>query len=107
MAQECAKRKEKGMNISKITKISNELYDLLRDIVEMYLPGLGTLYFALASIWGFPYGEAICGTIAAICAFLGLFLKKSRIEHTKPLPIDTSGFTYLDDGEEIEPEEVK
>ena len=94
------------MKISDITKISNELYDILRDIVEIYLPGLGTLYFTLSGIWGLPYGEQIVGTIAAVCVFLGLFLKKSRIEHTKPLPIDTSGFTYLDDGEEIEPKEV-
>ena len=100
-------RKEKGMKISDIAKISNELYDALRDIVEIYLPGLGTLYFALSGIWGFPYGEQIVGTVTAVCTFVGLFLKKSRIEHTKPLPIDTSGFTYLDDGEEIEPKEVK
>lgn len=94
------------MKISEMVKISNDLYDKLRDLVEIYLPGLGTLYFTLSGIWGFPYGEQIVGTITATCVFLGLFLKKSRIEHTKPLPIDTSGFTYLDD-EEIEPKEVK
>ena len=94
------------MNISEMVKLSNERYDFFRDLVEIYLPGLGTLYFALSGIWGLPYGEQIVGTIAAVCTFLGLFLKKSRIEHTKPLPIDTSGFTYLDDGEEIEPKEV-
>lgn len=63
--------------------INNRTYDTLRDWVEIYLPGLGTLYFALCGIWGFPYGDAIVGTIAALCAFLGLFLKKSRIEYNK------------------------
>ena len=41
------------------------------------LPALGTLYFALAKIWGFPYGEAIVGTITAVDAFLGALLKIS------------------------------
>jgi hypothetical protein len=35
---------------------------------------VGTLYFALASIWGFPYGEQIVGTITAVDAFLGTCL---------------------------------
>lgn len=26
-----------------------------------FLPALGTLYFALAGIWGLPYGEQLVG----------------------------------------------
>ena len=55
-------------------KLSNEMYDKLKWIAQIVLPALGTLYFALASIWGLPYGEQIVGTITAIDAFLGALL---------------------------------
>jgi hypothetical protein len=44
---------------------------------------LGTLYFALASIWGLPYGEQIVGTITAVDAFLGAILKISSDNYTE------------------------
>ena len=51
--------------------MSNKLYDILKWIAQYLLPGLGTLYFALAKIWGLPYGVEIVGTISAIDTFLG------------------------------------
>lgn len=57
--------------------MSNRTYDILKYIAQVVLPALGTLYFALAGIWGFPYGEQIVGTISAIDAFLGVLLKIS------------------------------
>lgn len=55
-------------------KMSNEVYDVLKFIAQILLPACGTLYFALASIWGLPYGEQIVGTITAVDAFLGACL---------------------------------
>lgn len=55
-------------------KMSNEMYDKLKFIAQILLPACGTLYFALASIWGLPYGEQIVGTITAVDAFLGACL---------------------------------
>lgn len=55
-------------------KLSNKTYDVLKYITTIVLPGLGTLYFALSNIWGFPYGEQIVGTITAVVAFLGVCL---------------------------------
>ena len=52
-------------------KMSNKVYDILKYIAQIVLPALGTLYFALAKIWGFPYGAEIVGTISAVDAFLG------------------------------------
>lgn len=52
----------------------NRIYDVLKWITQFMLPALGTLYFALAKIWKFPYGEEIVGSIAAVTAFLGLLL---------------------------------
>ena len=54
--------------------MSNKLYDVLKFIAQIVFPALGTLYFALAQIWGFPYGEQIVGTITAVDAFLGALL---------------------------------
>lgn len=53
---------------------SNKTYDILKWVAQILLPALGTLYFALASLWGFPYGEQVVGTITAIDAFLGALL---------------------------------
>ena len=54
--------------------MSNRVYDILKFIAQIVLPAIGTLYFALASIWGLPYGEQIVGTITAIDTFLGALL---------------------------------
>ncbi len=55
-------------------KIQNNLYDVLKWIAQILLPAVGTLYFALAQIWGLPYAEQVVGTITAIDAFLGAIL---------------------------------
>ena len=57
--------------------MSNRTYDILKYIAQIVLPALGTLYFALAGIWGFPYGEQIVGTITAVDTFMGVVLKIS------------------------------
>lgn len=58
-------------------KLNNNIYDILKYIAQIVLPALGTLYFALSGIWGFPLGEQIVGTITAFDAFLGALLKLS------------------------------
>ena len=64
-------------------KISNKLYDILKWIAQYLLPALGTLYFALSTIWGFPYGEQVVGSITAIDAFLGAILGLSSATYYK------------------------
>lgn len=65
--------------------MSNKVYDILKYIAQIILPALATLYFALAGIWGFPYGEEIVGTITAIDTFLGCILKLSADNYYKKL----------------------
>lgn len=55
-------------------KLSNKIYDILKWIAQLLLPAIGTLYFAIANIWGLPYGEQVVGTITAVDAFLGVLL---------------------------------
>lgn len=72
-------------------KISNKTYDILKWVAQYLLPAAGTLYFALASIWGLPYGEQIVGTITAIDVFLGVVLGITSLQYKKK---DTSDYTY-------------
>lgn len=50
--------------------MNNKTYDILKWVAMYLLPAAGTLYFALAGIWGLPYGEEVVGTITAIDTFL-------------------------------------
>ncbi len=63
--------------------MSNKTYDILKYIAQIVLPALGTLYFALASIWHLPYGEEIVGTITAVDTFLGAVLMISSSNYKK------------------------
>ena len=61
----------------------NKTYDVLKAVAQIWLPAIATLYFALASIWGLPYGEQIVDTITAIDAFLGAILGISTAQYNK------------------------
>ena len=62
---------------------NNKVYDVLKYIAQIVLPAIATLYFALSSIWGLPYGEQIVGTITAVDCFLGALLGISSIQYNK------------------------
>jgi hypothetical protein len=64
-------------------KLSNKTYDVLKWVAMILLPACATLYFALAGIWGFPYGEEIVGTITAVDTFLGVCLGISTANYKK------------------------
>ena len=63
--------------------MSNKIYNILKWVAQILLPAIGTLYFALAQIWGFPYAEQIVGTITAIDCFLGALLGISTVQYKK------------------------
>lgn len=62
---------------------SNKVYDILKWIAQILLPALGTLYFVLAGVWGFPFREEIVGTITAVDTFLGVILGISTSKYNK------------------------
>jgi len=70
-------------------KMSNKTYDTLKWIAQFFLPALGTLYFALAGIWGLPYGEQVVGTITAIDTFIGVMIGISSVNYNKDSERDT------------------
>ena len=64
-------------------KLSNKQYDVIKWITVVVIPALSAFYFALAAIWGFPYGEQILGTFAAVETFLGSLLQVSSAKYKK------------------------
>ena len=63
--------------------MNDKVYGMLKWIAQYLLPALGTLYFALAGIWNFPYGEQVVGTITAVDTFLGVILGISTAQYNK------------------------
>ncbi len=63
--------------------MNDKLYDVLKWVAMILLPALGTLYFALAGIWGFPYAEQVVGTVTALDTFLGVILGISTAQYNK------------------------
>lgn len=55
--------------------MSDKTYDIIKIIAQLILPAIAALYASLAGIWGFPFAEAIVGTISAVDVFLGALLK--------------------------------
>lgn len=63
--------------------MSDKTYDLLKKLAQTVLPALGTLYYAIAEIWGFSFGEEVVATIIAIDTFLGVLLDISSAKYYK------------------------
>jgi len=63
--------------------MSDKLYNILKEIAQIWIPAAATLYFALSQIWGFPYGSEVVATLTAIDTFLGAVLKISTVAYNK------------------------
>jgi hypothetical protein len=61
--------------------MSNELYDILKEIALTILPAFATLYAAVGKIWGLPYVTEIPMTIMAVDTFMGVCLHISNAEY--------------------------
>ena len=64
-------------------KMTNETYDILKEIALTILPALAVLYATLGKIWGLPYVSELPATIMAIDTFLGVCLHISNSEYHK------------------------
>ena len=63
--------------------MTDRVYDILKWLAMVVLPALGTLYFALAGIWNFPYAQQVVGTLTAVDTFLGVVLGVSAAQYNK------------------------
>lgn len=63
--------------------MSDKVYNVLKYVALIVLPAIGTLYSALAGVWGFPYGDQIVSTILAVDTFLGALLGITSASYKK------------------------
>lgn len=68
--------------------MSNKTYDFIRFLAEIAISAVGALYYAIADIWGLPYGEPIVATCAAVSAFLGIFTEWQRRRYNSTIDIN-------------------
>ena len=68
----------------------DKTYNVLKWKAQLLLPAMGTLYFALASIWHLPYGEQVVGTITAVDAFLGVILGITTAQYKQKQKTDAA-----------------
>lgn len=73
--------------------LSNSVYDKLKHMTQVGFPALGSLYFGLAQIWGFPAGEQVVGSLALITTFFGVILGISSKNYE---PDDMAGDFVID-----------
>lgn len=70
--------------------MSNKVYNILKYVALIALPAISTFYFVVGGIWGWPYGEQVVGTIAAISTLLGALLGISTAQYNKNQLSDTT-----------------
>ena len=64
-------------------KMSNKVYDVLKYVALVALPGLATFYGVVAAIWELPFAQEIPATIAAVETLLGALLCISSANYKK------------------------
>lgn len=70
--------------------LNDKVYNILKWITMIVLPALGTLYFTLSNIFGWPYGEEVVGAITAVTTFLGAILGISTASYKKTNTVETT-----------------
>ena len=64
-------------------KLPDKLYNILKWICLIALPGLALFYSILAKIWGLPYEAEIPATINAVAVLIGSLIGISQITISK------------------------
>ena len=63
--------------------LPNKLYDILKWISLIALDAVGVCYKTLATIWGWPYGEQVLATCAAVSLLIGALIGISTAAYNK------------------------
>lgn len=63
--------------------LSNKTYDILKHVVTIVFPAVITCYVTLSSIWGWPYTEAVAGSLAGVNTLLGALIGVSTAQYNK------------------------
>lgn len=62
-------------------ELSNKVYDKLKFLVQIGIPGVATLYVGLAQIWDWEKEAEVSGTAVVLAVFLGIFLNRSAAKY--------------------------
>lgn len=60
-------------------KLPDKVYDVLKWLCLLLIPGIGLLYSKLSGIWGLPYGQQVYETFQAVQVFMGGLIGVSAI----------------------------
>lgn len=71
--------------------LSDKQYNFFKFLTVVLFPAIGTLYFALATMWGLPSPEQVLGTILAVETFIGAVVGISTKQY------ESSGAKYSGD----------
>ena len=63
--------------------LPNKVYDILKWISLIALDAVGVCYKTLATIWGWPYGEQVLATCAAVSLLIGALIGISTAAYNK------------------------
>lgn len=63
--------------------ISNKAYDVLKWVALIALDAIGVCYKTLAAIWGWPFGDEVLNTCAAVSLFIGSLIGISTAQYNK------------------------
>lgn len=69
-------------------KLSNKVYDILKWIALIALDAVGLFYSTLCGIWGWPYGDEVLATCAALSLFIGALIGVSSAKYNKEQAIE-------------------
>ena len=61
--------------------LSNKAYDILKPIVQLWLPAIASLYFSMSQYIALPYPETVVGVMTCIITFLGAVLGISSVNY--------------------------
>jgi hypothetical protein len=73
--------------------LNDKMYDYLKWAALVLFPALGTLYFALAGVWGWGHADDVVKTIVAVDTFLGVVLGISTAQYNRD-PGAMEGFIH-------------
>jgi|ERR1041384_3563055 hypothetical protein len=76
---------------------SGRAYEWFKFLATIMLPAVATLYLTLGDLWDFPKIQEVVGTITAINAVLGLFLKVSSNQYHNNEDKAFDGIINIDD----------
>ena len=64
-------------------RLPDNVYDVLKWVALIALDAIGVCYRTLSVIWGWPYGDQVLATCAAISLLLGTLIGVSTAQYYK------------------------